>query len=152
MFRIKLHVLIVIACLFTLWASVCFAWSPYDALPFVVFATVFTMALGGVAMESLGRPLNVRQLKKRKLYVIHGQGSFVANGEMKKKVYFVGTRCDKIVAAILPVNLPDNATGFWVTNNYDALGQRIFGEGAILVVPSNEKIPFKWRREAKSKK
>jgi hypothetical protein len=119
----------------------------------ILFAMFIVMTLGFCTSSLLGRPLSVRQLEKRKLYVICGRGCFVANSVMKKEVYFVITGDDQVKAVTLPVDLPEKTTGFWVTNNYNSLGQRILGEGAILLLPSNdERIPFKWKEKSKDKK
>lgn len=117
-----------------------------------VFSAIALAGLACVYYDVLGKPLTVEQLEKRKLYTIHGEGSFVANGEMKKKVYFVIGDNDPVKAVILPVNLPDGVIAFWVINNRDALGQRVLGEGAILPHPSNEKIPFRWKEKSETKK
>ena len=99
-----------------------------------------------------GVPLNVRQLKKRTLYMLQGKGEFHVLG-VKTPVYLVKDDDNPAVAVVLPVRLSDEIDSFVVVYNFDQLGRRERKKGAIIAHSSQgvstTKIVFSWDPETK---
>jgi len=100
----------------------------------------------------LGQPITLAKLRRKVFYTIRGFGEY----QWGKKVVFINEYAyHPIIAVFMPVDLPKNASGFFVIQHRDKYGNAVRGVGKLVVSHENmpeERITFFWNPEKPPKK
>jgi hypothetical protein len=121
-----------------------------DRFWFTILAVFFIWFFVGWLYDlqkMIGQPVTVRKLQKKVFYCINGIAQLVDETGNKKQVLFLRRHNDRIIAVILPVELPEGTCGFHVLQAHDGFGDPIKGMGVIMINHpdrSGEQFRFKW--------
>ena len=97
-----------------------------------------------------GKPLTIDQLKKKTPYFVNGWGKYMEK-RPKSAAFVRKGNSGSVIAVILPVELPDTASCFYVVKHRDKLGEIDPELGDIVDIRSGQVFTFPWKEEEEEK-